>query len=96
MDDLTQYLYEFLMERCMKDLREDAEYNACISAVLQQEEQVRAGLNPEQQSQLDRFIDQILELKLALDAGKVTDGTVVSMIAAGIGYTWAANVIRWG
>ena len=61
MDDLTQYLYEFLMERCMKDLREDAEYNACISAVLQQEEQVRAGLNPEQQSQLDRFIDQILE-----------------------------------
>ena len=63
MDDLTQYLYEFLMERCMKDLREDAEYNACISAVLQQEEQVRAGLNPEQQSQLDRFIDQILEQK---------------------------------
>ena len=61
MDDLTQYLYEFLMERCMKDLREDAEYNACISAVLQQEEQVRAGLNPEQQSQLDCFIDQILE-----------------------------------
>lgn len=61
MDDLTQYLYEFLMERCMRDLREDAEYNACISAVLQQEEQVRAGLNPEQQSQLDCFIDQILE-----------------------------------
>ena len=27
MDDLTQYLYEFLMERCMRDLREDAEYN---------------------------------------------------------------------
>ena len=24
------------------------------------------------------------------------DGTVVTMIAAGIGYTWAANIIRWG
>ncbi len=41
-------------------------------------------------------IDQILSLKLALEQGKVKDGTVISMIAAGIGYTWAANVIRWG
>lgn len=41
-------------------------------------------------------VDQILSLKLALDEGKVKDGTVVTMIAAGIGYTWAANVIRWG
>ena len=41
-------------------------------------------------------IDQILSLKLALEEGKVNDGTVVTMIAAGIGYTWAANIIRWG
>ena len=41
-------------------------------------------------------VDQILSLKLALDSGKVKDGSVVSMIAAGIGYTWAANVIKWG
>lgn len=41
-------------------------------------------------------VDQILSLKLALEQGKVKEGTVISMIAAGIGYTWAANVIRWG
>lgn len=41
-------------------------------------------------------IDQILSLHLALQEGKVKDGIIVSMIAAGIGYAWAANVIRWG
>lgn len=41
-------------------------------------------------------IDQILSLHLALEEGKVKDGTVISMIAAGIGYAWAANVIKWG
>ena len=61
MDDLTQCLYEFLMERRMGGLREDAEYEACSSAVVQQEERVRSGLSREQQSQLDRFIDHILE-----------------------------------
>ncbi len=41
-------------------------------------------------------IDQILSLHLALAEGKVQAGTVISMIAAGIGYAWAANVIKWG
>ena len=41
-------------------------------------------------------IDQILSLELALKQGKVKDGDVVCMIAAGIGYAWAANIIRWG
>ncbi len=41
-------------------------------------------------------IDQILSLKLGIDQGKVKDGSNVLMIAAGIGYVWAANVIRWG
>lgn len=41
-------------------------------------------------------VDQILSLKLALEEGKVKDGSVVLMIAAGIGYVWAASVIRWG
>jgi len=41
-------------------------------------------------------IDQILSLHLALEQGKVQDGTVVSMISAGIGYAWGANVIKWG
>ncbi len=59
------------------------------------------GLTEEQSIYLENYghvgqVDQILSLKLALEQGKVTDGTVVSMIAAGIGYTWAANVIKWG
>ena len=41
-------------------------------------------------------IDQILSLHLALQAGKVKDGSVIAMVAAGIGYVWAANVIKWG
>lgn len=41
-------------------------------------------------------VDQILSLHLALKEGKIKDGSIVSMIAAGIGYVWAANVIKWG
>lgn len=41
-------------------------------------------------------IDQILSLHLGLQQGKIKNGTIISMIAAGIGYAWDANVIRWG
>lgn len=41
-------------------------------------------------------VDQILSLELGLKEGKIKDGSVVCMIAAGIGYVWAANIIRWG
>ena len=41
-------------------------------------------------------IDQILSLQLTLQEGKIKDGTVICMLAAGIGYVWAANIIRWG
>jgi len=41
-------------------------------------------------------VDQILSLHLAQRQGKLKEGSVVSMIAAGIGYAWAANVIIWG
>lgn len=59
------------------------------------------GLREDQSIYLSHYghmgqVDQILSLHLALEAGKVKDGTVVSMIAAGIGYAWAANVIQWG
>jgi 3-oxoacyl-[acyl-carrier-protein] synthase-3 len=59
------------------------------------------GLTEEQSIYLSDYghmgqVDQILSLHLALEQGKVKDGTVISMIAAGIGYAWAANVIKWG
>ena len=41
-------------------------------------------------------IDQILSLKLALEQDKIKDGDIVATVGAGIGYAWAANVIKWG
>jgi 3-oxoacyl-[acyl-carrier-protein] synthase-3 len=59
------------------------------------------GLSPDQTTYLEKYghlgqIDQILSLHLGLSTGKIKDGTVISMISAGIGYAWAANVITWG
>lgn len=59
------------------------------------------GLSEDQTIYLEDYghigqIDQILSLHLALKEGKVKDGSVVAMVAAGIGYVWAANVIKWG
>lgn len=59
------------------------------------------GLTPEQSIYLENYghagqIDQILALHLALQNGKLKKGDYIVMIAAGIGYAWAANVIRWG
>lgn len=59
------------------------------------------GLNEDQSIYLEDYghigqIDQILSLHLALQSGQVKDQTVVCMLAAGIGYVWAANIIRWG
>lgn len=59
------------------------------------------GLAAEQSIYLENYghigqVDQILSLQLALEQGKVKDGSVVCMLSAGIGYVWAANVIKWG
>ena len=59
------------------------------------------GLEPEQSIYLEDYghvgqIDQILSLALGIEQGKVKDGTVVAMIAAGIGYVWASTCVRWG
>lgn len=59
------------------------------------------GLKPDQSIYLEDYghigqIDQILSLHLALKSGQVKDGTVVCMLAAGIGYVWAANIVKWG
>ncbi len=59
------------------------------------------GLTPEQTIYLEDVghigqIDQILSLHRALEQGKVQDGSVVCLIAAGIGYVWGASIIEWG
>jgi len=59
------------------------------------------GLTPEQTIYLEDYghmgqIDQILSLALGIEQGLINDGTLVTMIAAGIGYVWASTCIRWG
>ncbi len=59
------------------------------------------GLTDENTIYLEEYghigqVDQILSLELALKEGKVKPGSVICMIAAGIGYVWSANIIRWG
>jgi len=59
------------------------------------------GLTPDQSVYLEQYghigqIDQILSLALGLEQGKIKDGTLVTMIAAGIGYVWASTCVRWG
>lgn len=59
------------------------------------------GLTPEQTTYLEDYghigqIDQILSLALGLQSGKIKDGTLVNLLAAGIGYVWASTCIRWG
>lgn len=59
------------------------------------------GLTEQQTIYLENFghigqVDQILSLHLGIAFGKVKEGTVVCMLAAGIGYVWAANIVKWG
>ena len=59
------------------------------------------GLGPEQSIYLSDYghmgqVDQILSLSLGVREGKIRAGSNVLMVAAGIGYVWAAGVVRWG
>jgi 3-oxoacyl-[acyl-carrier-protein] synthase-3 len=59
------------------------------------------GLTAEKSVYLENYghlgqIDQILSLELALKEKKVKNGSIVCMLSAGIGYVWAANVVKWG
>lgn len=59
------------------------------------------GLTEENSIYLEEYghigqVDQILSLKLGLEQEKIKQGSNILMIAAGIGYVWAASVIKWG
>ncbi len=59
------------------------------------------NLNEDQSIYLEDYghlgqIDQILGLKLAVESGQVKDGSIVCSIAAGIGYVWAVDIVKWG
>jgi 3-oxoacyl-[acyl-carrier-protein] synthase-3 len=59
------------------------------------------GLKEEQSIYLSDYghigqIDQILSLHLGLEQQKIKDGSVICLLAAGIGYVWASTIVRWG
>ena len=41
-------------------------------------------------------VDQMLTIHLGLERGLIHDGSLIALVAAGIGYTWASTIIRWG
>jgi 3-oxoacyl-[acyl-carrier-protein] synthase-3 len=40
--------------------------------------------------------DQALSIKKGLESGRLRDGMIMVMVAAGIGYAWSASVVKWG
>lgn len=59
------------------------------------------GLTEEQSVYLSEYghigqIDQFIAIDEGVKQGKLKDGTVMAIIAAGIGYVWGATIVRWG
>ncbi len=59
------------------------------------------GLGDGQTTYLDEYghvgqNDQVLSVELGLKAGKIRDGMPVVLVGAGLGFVWAASVVRWG
>lgn len=59
------------------------------------------GLDASRATYLDEYghvgqNDQVLSMELALASGRLKDGDVVVMVGAGLGFVWAASVVRWG
>ena len=59
------------------------------------------GLSPEQSADLSEYGHQgtndiLLSLDLGIEARKVEKGSKVVMVAAGIGFTYAATAFAWG
>ncbi len=40
--------------------------------------------------------DAMFSIKRGLETGKLKDGHLMAIVAAGIGYVWAAGIVRWG
>lgn len=40
--------------------------------------------------------DAMVSIKMGLESGRLKDGDLMVVVAAGIGYAWGASVIKWG
>lgn len=62
---------------------------------------VELGINDKQTTYLNEYghigqNDQLLSIKLGLASGKIQDGQNLVLVGAGLGFVWAASVVRWG
>ncbi|MBU1080951.1 MAG: 3-oxoacyl-ACP synthase [Spirochaetes bacterium] len=83
--------------------RDDIDYLAAIHLKRSAHEAMleELGLGDSRTTYLDEYghigqNDQLLSIKLGLEAGKIKDGDAVVLVGAGLGFVWAASVIRWG
>ena len=61
----------------------------------------RLGLSEEQSVYLGEIghtgeQDAMFSIREGLAAGRLKDGDLMAIVAAGIGYVWAAGVVQWG
>lgn len=59
------------------------------------------GMTREQSVYLDQYghvgqIDQMITIHEGIKQGKLKDGTLMVITAAGIGYVWGATIVAWG
>ncbi|MCX7026596.1 MAG: 3-oxoacyl-ACP synthase [Spirochaetes bacterium] len=59
------------------------------------------GLRVEQSTYLEDYghlgqNDQLLSIKLGLEADKIKDGDKIVLVGAGLGFVWASTIVRWG
>lgn len=83
--------------------RKDIDYLAILHLKRSAHDAVLAelGLRADQTVYLDEYghigqNDQVLSIELGLERGLVKDGDVVVLVGAGLGFVWAASVVRWG
>jgi 3-oxoacyl-[acyl-carrier-protein] synthase-3 len=59
------------------------------------------GLTETQSTYLDEYghigqNDQLLSISLGLKSGKISDGSNIVLVGAGLGFVWASTVVVWG
>jgi len=59
------------------------------------------GLSENQTTYLEEYghlgqNDQILSIELGLASGKIKENSFIVLVGAGLGFVWAASVIKWG
>lgn len=69
MEDLINCLYGFVLENRLRNIMSDPEYQACLDAVVRQEDRVRAGMDAEQRRGLNLLLREVSSLNALENEG---------------------------